>query len=302
MTSLLAVDGLAVRYGHQLALRDFSLDLDPALGSVAVVGESGSGKTSLARALLGLVRPAEGTIAFQGKDIAGLRGGAAREWRRRVQPVFQDGQEALDPRRTVESALREALRVGGLTGARVPARIEELLASVELDPRLATRRPHELSGGQRQRVAIARALAVGPELLVLDEPTSALDVTVQARIIALLERIKETQGVQLMLITHSIALADRLTERTVVLFNGREVESGTTTEVLRSPRHPYTARLIASTPTLWGALPAPGTQPSASAATSGCAYQTRCPRADDDCAVVPLLTGLHGAACHHPLR
>ncbi|MEE6166354.1 MULTISPECIES: ABC transporter ATP-binding protein [unclassified Mycolicibacterium] len=298
----LATNHLSVRYGHQFALRDFSFSLDETTGSVAIVGESGSGKTSLARALLGLLRPAAGSVTFEGADIHSLRGAAAHNWRRQVQPVFQDGQEALDPRRTVGSALGEALRCADTTSSHVPSRISELLDSVDLDPSFARRRPHELSGGQRQRVAIARALAVSPRLLILDEPTSALDVTVQARIIALLERIKQTQGVLLLLITHSIALAERLTDRTVVLFNGREVESGATKEVLRAPRHPYTAKLVASTPRLWAALPEPGNQSPQPPANSGCAYRTRCLRADADCTTAPTLEGLHRVACHHPLE
>ncbi|GAA3680037.1 ATP-binding cassette domain-containing protein [Nocardioides ginsengisoli] len=298
---ILAVRDITLAYGHHVALHDFSLVLERGEGSVAIVGESGSGKTSLARAVLGLLQPREGRIEVDGADIGRLRGSAARTWRRRIQPVFQDGQEALDPRRTIGATLGEALRMAGTARRDRPARIEELLDEVDLRPDLVRRRPHELSGGQRQRVAIARALAASPDLLVLDEPTSALDVTVQARIVALLERVATTQQIQLMLITHNIALAQRLTRHTVVLFNGHQVEAGPTEEILRAPRHPYTRTLVSSTPRLWAPLPKVAPAPPAAPAGDGCAYRSRCPHADDACSVVPALVGSPGVACHHPL-
>ena len=265
---ILAVRDFTLAYGHHVALHDFSLVLERGEGSVAIVGESGSGTTSLARAVLGLLPPRTGRVEVAGPGIGRLRGGAARAWRRRIQPVFQDGQEALDPRRTVGSTLGEALRMAGATRDDRPARIEQLLDEVDLPPEFVRRRPHELSGGQRQRVAIARALAASPDLLVLDEPTSALDVTVQARIVALLERVAATQQIQLMLITHNIALAQRLTSRTVVLCNGHQVEAGSTDELLRAPRHPYTQTLVSSTPTLWAPLPKTTPEPPAAVASA----------------------------------
>ncbi|GAA4081611.1 ABC transporter ATP-binding protein [Nocardioides kongjuensis] len=298
---ILTVSDVTLAYGDNVALNNVSLSLRRGEGSVAIVGESGSGKTSLARAVLGLLPPRHGTIEVGGIDINQSRGRAARTWRRRIQPVFQDGQEALDPRRTVGSTLTEALRMADTPRQRCGDRIEELLTEVDLPAELARRRPHELSGGQRQRVAIARALAASPDLLVLDEPTSALDVTVQARIVALLERVAEAQQIQLLLITHNIALAQVLTNRVVVLFRGNEVESGPTADILRMPRHPYTHRLVSSTPRMWAPLPSLSPSAPAAADTAGCSYRSRCDRADPACHSVPPLLGSPAVACHHPL-
>ncbi|MEQ6900946.1 ATP-binding cassette domain-containing protein [Nocardioides sp. YIM 152588] len=251
----LVADGLSLAYGRTTVVHDVDLALGDG-DTLGIVGESGSGKSTLARALLGLLPPSGGTVSFSGTPLGRLSRAERGEYRRSVQPVFQDGVETLDPRMTIGDSIAEGLRGGR---AARDARVRELLADVGLDPRshpgLAQRRPHELSGGQRQRVGIARALAVEPRLLVLDEPTSALDVTVQARIIELLDRLRAERGLALVLITHDLAVVDRLCERSLVMYDGRVVERGRTRDLLTRPEHPYTRRLRAAVPELGGGIP-----------------------------------------------
>jgi peptide/nickel transport system ATP-binding protein len=280
-----------------------TLDLPDTSGGVAVIGESGSGKTTIARALLGLVRPESGRVLFRGEDIARLgREGRAR-YRSEVQPVFQDGDEALDPRMRVGASIREALRIRRRRGpAAGPRAMSRATAAVLLDPGLADRRPHQLSGGERQRVIIARALAVDPRLLILDEPTSALDVTVQAAVLDLLAGLRDDRGLGYLLITHNLAIVERLCRHVHVLFAGHVVESGPASTVLANPVHPYTKALRDAVPKL-GGPPAPsgGTAEALPAAT-GCPFRHRCPIAVDSCATEmpparPVADG-HQIACH----
>jgi len=253
---IIELSGADLAYGRRTVVH--GLDLAVAEGaSVALIGESGSGKSTAARAALGLLRPVGGEVRYRGTALDRLDAAGRRAYRAAVQPVFQDGPETLDPRQRVGSAVAEGLGVPRAQRARAVA---GLLADVGLDPALADRRPHELSGGQRQRVGIARALAAEPRLLVLDEPTSALDVTVQARILDLLERLRAERGLAMLLITHNLAVVDRLCDDAVVLEAGRVVERGPARRVLDAPAHPYTARLRAAVPELGGALP--GTAPA----------------------------------------
>jgi peptide/nickel transport system ATP-binding protein len=307
---MLSAEGLTVSFGRNRVVQAVTLDLPDTSGGVAVIGESGSGKTTIARALLGLVRPESGRVLFRGEDIARLgREGRAR-YRSEVQPVFQDGDEALDPRMRVGASIREALRIrrrrGPAAGPRAMSRatpsVADLLAAVLLDPGLADRRPHQLSGGERQRVIIARALAVDPRLLILDEPTSALDVTVQAAVLDLLAGLRDDRGLGYLLITHNLAIVERLCRHVHVLFAGHVVESGPASTVLANPVHPYTKALRDAVPKL-GGPPAPsgGTAEALPAAT-GCPFRHRCPIAVDSCATEmpparPVADG-HQIACH----
>lgn len=218
--------------------------------SLGVVGESGSGKTTVARMLVGLERPDEGTVAVDGRDRTG-RGKAARlERARGIQMVFQDPYTSLDRRLSVETCLRDVLRrhQSALSKAEVAAEIARLLDQVGLASKLTSSRPHELSGGQRQRVAIARALAVKPKVLVLDEAVSALDVSVQAKILALLNDIRAALGVSLVFVSHDLAVVGEVTDRILVMYRGQDVEQNDTAEMLRRPRHPYTQMLLSSAP------------------------------------------------------
>jgi ABC-type microcin C transport system duplicated ATPase subunit YejF len=215
---------------------------------VGLIGESGSGKSTIARVLLGLT-PASGSVTFDGREVSRLRGAELKAFRRSVQFVMQDGTEALNPRMRLRASVAEGLTVHDVVPrAERGRRVAALLQEVGLDPELGDRYPHELSGGQRQRATIARALAVEPRVLVLDEPTSALDVTVQARILALIKRLREERSLSYLLISHNLAIVDQLCEQCLVLHDGAVVESGATAQVLDAPQHPYTQQLRAAVP------------------------------------------------------
>ncbi|MCC7320896.1 MAG: ABC transporter ATP-binding protein [Rubellimicrobium sp.] len=208
-----------------------------------LAGESGSGKSTIARMIMGLTQPDAGDILIDGQSILGAQG---RAHRGRVQMVFQNPGASLNPRRTVGQSVRVALDAHG----KPPARVGELLSMVQLPRHFADRYPHELSGGQKQRVAIARALAVEPRLLVLDEPTSALDVSVQARVIELLETLGRDLGLTYLFISHDLSLMRNFTAEVGILYRGRIVETGPTAQVFTRPQHDYTRLLLASVPVI----------------------------------------------------
>jgi ABC-type glutathione transport system ATPase component len=215
--------------------------------SMALVGESAAGKTTLLRLLLGLRRPTNGTVLFQGRPLpTGHR--AARPFRQHVQTVFQDPYSSLDPRQRVGRIVGEPLRALGF--ADHTRRVAAALDAVGLPADTADRYPDEFSGGQRQRIAIARAIAVEPTVLLADEPVSALDVNTKVRIIDLLAELRTSRGLTLVMVSHDLAVVASLCDETVVLEHGRVVEQGPTGEVLGSPRDAYTRRLIASVPRL----------------------------------------------------
>jgi oligopeptide/dipeptide ABC transporter ATP-binding protein len=305
---LLDIGELTVRFGPVRAVDGVSLRLPPGPCGLGLVGESGSGKTTIGRAALRLVRPAGGSIRFDGKDVAGLRGGALRDFRRAAQIVFQDPDGVLDPRMRIGATLGEVLVAHRMAGRRAAAeQARALLAEVGLDPAFVTRYPHQLSGGQRQRVSIARALSVRPRLLVLDEPTSALDVRAQAAILALVGRLRSQRSLAYLLITHNLGIVSELCEQTAVLYLGRVAESGPTGALLGRPAHPYTRALRAAVPELGAArrtarFTLPGEPPDAARPPPGCVFHPRCPLAVDRCrAEVPVLRPVGPgrlAACH----
>jgi ABC-type glutathione transport system ATPase component len=249
---MIMVEGLCKTYAGSpptVAARDISFSIG-AGESLGVVGESGSGKTTVARMLVGLTVPDAGTVRVNGVEIHKGRGRAARlERARAIQMVFQDPYTSLDRRMSVEGCLTDVLR-----RHRSEVGIDELLDQVGLRQQLKSSRPHELSGGQRQRVAIARALAVRPKVLVLDEAVSALDVSVQARILALLNEIRAELGIALVFVSHDLAVVGEVTDRIVVMYRGADVEQNDTGALLRRPQHPYTQMLLSS-------APGPGWQP-----------------------------------------
>ncbi|GAA4776883.1 ABC transporter ATP-binding protein [Microbacterium gilvum] len=234
---------------RHVALDGVSLDVQRGQ-SLGIVGESGSGKTTLARIVVGLDAPDSGGVRFDGVEPRRLRGAARQRWRRDVQYVFQDPYASLDPRLTVAQTLREPLELQrlGLDRRAVSARIDELLDDVELPRGFRDRLPAELSGGQRQRVGIARALASEPRLIVADEPVSALDLSVQARILRLLERLRAEHDLTYLFISHDLGVVRFLCEDVVVLRHGRIVEQGPTDDVLSRPQHPYTRALVDAIP------------------------------------------------------
>ena len=248
---LLSAEGLRKVYGGAVAVDDVSLAVAPG-GSLAIVGESGSGKTTIARMIVGLTRPTEGTIVACGRDRSTPTRSAAERRRRgaEVQIVFQDPYSSLDPRHSATRALDEVIRLHDRdadASARA-ARVAELGELVGLDDRMLRALPRELSGGQRQRIAIARALAARPQLIILDEAVAALDVSIQAQVLNLLADIRQSTGISYILISHDLAVVRQITDEAIVMHRGRVVERGPTEAILDSPQDPYTQMLRASVP------------------------------------------------------
>ncbi|WP_102160391.1 ABC transporter ATP-binding protein [Zhihengliuella halotolerans] len=230
------------------ALRDIELEIG-AGEIVALVGESGSGKSTLARCIARLEQPETGSLEVFGEDVlATQRRGASRGYRRRVQMVFQDPFGSLNPTHRVEHVLERSLRVHGKAGSNVRARLVELVESVDLDPAVLSAFPHELSGGQRQRIAIARVLAVEPEVILADEPTSMLDVSVRIGVLNLLAKLRDEHGIAILYVTHDLASARYLADRTIVMNAGSMVEGGPSMRLLDDPQHPYTRLLVGAVP------------------------------------------------------
>jgi ABC-type dipeptide/oligopeptide/nickel transport system ATPase subunit len=252
--SLVRVDDVSFGYARERRILD-AVSLEIAAGdTIGLVGESGSGKTTLLRLLLGLQRPASGSISFDGTPLDPRNGAFMRSFRRQVQVVFQDPYSSLDPRQRVFSIIAEPLRALRVPGDHARM-IGDALESVGLERDAAGRYPHQFSGGQRQRIAIARAIVPGPKLLLADEAVSALDLTTRTRIVDLLRRL--SAGMSLLFVSHDIGVVAALCRRIVILEKGRIVEAGETATVLANPQHPYTQRLLASVPRLKSKDPSP---------------------------------------------
>jgi oligopeptide/dipeptide ABC transporter ATP-binding protein len=285
------------------------VDLQVAAGeTLGLVGESGSGKSTLGRTLVRLIEPTAGSIHFAGEDITASRGAALRRMRREVQMIFQDPVGSLNPRRKVGSIVGDGLAIHGL-GSRSERRqqVTETLERVGIPSRALERYPHEFSGGQRQRIGIARALILRPRLLVADEPVSALDVSIQAQVLNLLVELKRDFELTYVFIAHNLAVVGYIADRVAVMYLGKIVELGPSADVYGKPLHPYTAVLASSVPSLKpgsraGRIQLHGEMPSPISPPSGCRFRTRCPIAQDICAVEepPLREHRPGqlAACH----
>jgi oligopeptide/dipeptide ABC transporter ATP-binding protein len=321
--SLLEVDDLVVQYPiprglvgsvrrlpqstvHAVDGVSFRLDRGEL---VALVGESGCGKTSTAQAVMRMVDATAGAIRFEGRDLTSVGSRQLRPVRRRLQMVYQDPYESLDPRQTVRQAVEEPLLIHGLGGSKSErdARVRDALERVELTPAelFQNRFPHELSGGQRQRVAIAAALVLEPVLLVADEPVSMLDVSVRAGVLTLLDRLKQG-GLAILMITHDLSTAARFADRIAVMYLGRIVEQGPAATVVRDPQHPYTKALLSVVPRRdprerHTGLVLRGETPDAVRIPAGCRFHPRCPVAIDRCSSdEPELLAMspgHDAAC-----
>jgi peptide/nickel transport system ATP-binding protein len=252
------IDWLRRRPPHLIRAVD---GIDLALGrgeTLGIVGESGSGKSTIARAIVGLAPVSGGRIIFDGAPVEALRPAERQRFRRAVQMVFQDPFTSLNPSFTVAQTLAEPLSQHRLcVPSEIAARVAALVARVELPEALLQRRPGQLSGGQRQRVGIARALALEPQLIIADEVTSALDVTIQAQILGLFEKLRQSMNLTLILISHDLAVVRHLCERVAVMRHGRMVEAGPTEEVFARPREDYTKALLAAIPDMRRREPAP---------------------------------------------
>ncbi|MCC6468312.1 MAG: ATP-binding cassette domain-containing protein [Alphaproteobacteria bacterium] len=270
---------------------------------LGIVGESGCGKTTLARMLLGLLPPSAGEVSVGGMALSRLD---RVDLASLVQPVFQDPYASLNPRKTVGAIVGLPLAVRGVGRGERRSRVAAMLERVGLAARLIDRYPNQLSGGQRQRVAIARALVARPEVVVCDEPTSALDVSVQAQILNLLQDLRRDLGLTIVLISHNLAVVERIADRVAVMYLGRVVEEAPAADLFAAPKHPYTAALLASvlTPDPGRGIPDSGLGlafPNPLDPPSGCLFHPRCPRAMASCAVqAPVVheAAASRVACH----
>lgn len=296
------------------AVDGVSFDVFPG-ETLGIVGESGSGKSTIGRAVLQLIKPTAGRVAWLGKNIAGNSRAQMKPYRREMQIVFQDPLASLNPRMTAGDIIAEPLDTfePGIGAAERKKRVQEIMSQVGLLPQMINRYPHEFSGGQNQRIGIARAMILKPKLIVADEPVSSLDVSIRAQIINLLADLQKSTGVALMFISHDLAVVRHVSHRVLVLYLGKIMELAKASELLTKPRHPYTQALLSAAPIpdpaverakrrilLEGDLPSPLNPPS------GCVFRTRCPIAQALCTKqVPALEARGGAAehvvaCHFP--
>ena len=279
--------------------------------TLALVGESGCGKSTVAKLMVGLYQPTRGSMTFDGMDAHGTykstKNGEGLKLRQRIQMIFQDPYASLNPRWIVEDIIGEPLKEHGIiTDANeLKAKVGELLQSVGLSPLDGPKYPHQFSGGQRQRISIARALATNPEFLVCDEPTSALDVSVQAQVLNIMKDLQKQRGLTYLFISHNLAVVRHVSDTVGVMYLGRLVELADKQSLFATPRHPYTRMLLDAIPKMHdtgrartavqGEVPNPLNPPA------GCAFNPRCPLANDRCRTErPVLKALHGlkVACH----
>jgi len=293
-TLLRAVDGVT-----------FSIERGKTL---ALVGESGCGKSTVARLLVGLYAPTRGSLTFDGQDVhAAFDGPKARAMRRRIQMIFQDPYASLNPRWKVSDIIGEPLLEHGLLTDKIALRqrVGELLEYVGLSAQDLDKYPHQFSGGQRQRISIARALTTQPEFLVCDEPTSALDVSVQAQVLNLMKDLQRERQLTYLFISHNLAVVRHVSDQVGVMYLGRLVELADKHQLFSLPRHPYTRMLLDAIPKMHDTgiarTPVQGEVPNPLNPPPGCAFNPRCPHANDRCrAERPQLHAVEGTriACH----
>lgn len=299
------VEGKPRQFVHAVDGVSFSI---PRGQTLALVGESGCGKSTVARLLVGLYKPTQGSVHFDGTDITqALATPAGRTVRRRMQMIFQDPYASLNPRWIVQRIVAEPITEHGLLHgeAALEARVGELLQSVGLAAADRVKFPHQFSGGQRQRISIARALATEPEFLVCDEPTSALDVSVQAQVLNIMKDLQRQRGLTYLFISHNLAVVRHVADRVGVMYLGRLVEVADKASLFSTPQHPYTRMLLDAIPDISmsgrARTPVQGEVPNPLNPPTGCSFHPRCPNANERCKTErPALLRLRGVevACH----
>ena len=324
--SILKIDGVFKRFSKDLDIAERigrklgakiapvtvhavdGVSLDIRRGEVlGLVGESGCGKFTLGRMVAGLSIPSEGRIVYNGQDLAGLKGAAARDAALKIQMIFQDPMSSLNPRMRVRDIVGEAPRIHGIVErTRMASYVEDILDQVGLDPSMGKRYPHQFSGGQRARVGIARALAVRPDFLVCDESVAALDVSIQAQVLNLFVKLRQDFDLTYLFVSHDLGVVEHISDRIAVMYLGRIVELGEAEDLIARPNHPYSQALVSEIPTfetgkksyhaIKGEIPSPINPPR------GCHFHPRCPHAHDRCRVeVPALKQVAPgrlSACH----
>ncbi len=305
---------LTIREGRVVRNRDSvkainGVDLEVRRGEAfCLVGESGCGKSTVARTVMGLLKPTSGEIYYNGERIDGLASSQLKPYRRRMQMIFQNPHASLNPRMTVQQILEEPIRFHnpGVRRKELDDKITSVMAAVGVDPTWARRLPHEFSGGQRQRISIARALAVDPEFIAADEPLSALDVSVQAQVLNLLMEAQQERSLTYLFITHDLAVVEHFGSRVAVMYLGTVCEIAPTRTLFAEPNHPYTRALLSAIPRLDQERPEfirlQGEVPTPIDLPAGCVFHGRCPHANDRCRrEVPAIRSLGkdvGVACH----
>ncbi len=275
-----------------------------------LVGESGCGKSTLGRCLLRMLEVNDGEILYNGKDLVKMSGKEWKEYRKKLQIIFQDPYSALNPNWNVKELIAEPLITSGYTEKEVDKRIKDLLKILNMNEEIMEKFPYEFSGGQRQRIGVARAVAAYPEFIFCDEPISALDVSVQAQVVNMLKDLQKELGLTYLFTAHDLSMVYHISDRIGVMYLGAMVEIGTSDEVFKTPLHPYTQALISAIPVadpelgrkserilIEGELPSPMNIPK------GCRFCTRCPNATEKCKTeMPHLeevTEGHFVACHY---
>jgi len=292
---------------HVHAINGVSLEVYKG-EALCVVGESGCGKSTVARTIMGLLKPSEGQICFKGQRIDNLSNSQMLPYRRKMQMIFQNPYASLNPRKTITQTLEEPVKFHNpsFSALQVKEKVAQVMLSVGVDPNWGVRFPHEFSGGQRQRISIARALTVEPEFIVADEPLSALDVSIQAQVLNLMMDTQQERNLTYLFITHDLAVVEHFATRVAVMYLGTVCELAVTKTLFSTPKHPYTQALMSAIPRLDGKntshIKLTGEVPTPINLPSGCVFHGRCPHANERCKMqVPALIKQRDGsqvACH----
>lgn len=299
-------NGLFRKAGQLKAVDGVSLQLHQG-ETLGIVGESGCGKSTLAKTICRLYKPDSGKIIFDGQDITHSNSKTLGHVRRNIQYIFQDPNDSLNPRHTIQTTLAEPLTIHGYAKDLKAKRITDIMDRVGLPKSALNKFPHEFSGGQKQRIGIARALMLNPKLIICDEPVSALDVSVQSQIINLLLELQRDLGLSMVFIAHDLAVVKHVSDKVAVMYLGKIMENADAGDIYQSPSHPYTQHLIKSIPRpiigRYNYTPLPGEVPSPLNTPTGCPFAERCHLATQECHqnmpdLIPS-SGNHLIACHH---